>query len=246
MICLYTDFGADGPYLGQVRAVLARTAPAVPIVDLMSDLPPFRPRGAAYLLAALVAEFSPGTVFLCVVDPGVGAGGRVPVVVGADGRWFVGPDNGLFDIVIQRGQAAVRREITWHPPRLSSTFHGRDLFAPVAASLAVEPRAWRELTEAMDDSRAASPEDLAEIVYVDRFGNLITGLRACTLERTCVLSVRGMRFPPGRTFQSVTRGQPVWYENSIGLAELAVNQGNAAARFGLAVGDRVEVKPSRG
>ena len=128
MIVLFTDFGLSGPYTGQVKSVLYRAAPGVPVVDLFADAPAFRPRAAAYLLAAYVDEFPPGTVFLCVVDPGVGTEQRQPVVVEAGRRWFVGPDNGLFNVVVKRAGSATRWPVAWRPRRLSNTFHGRDLF----------------------------------------------------------------------------------------------------------------------
>jgi len=135
MIVLCTDFGPTGPYLGQVKAVLARAAPAVPVIDLFADLPAFAPRLSAYLLAAYADWFEAGDVILAVVDPGVG-GPRGALVVEADGRWFVGPDNGLLELVLRRAERARCFAITWRPPALSATFHGRDLFAPVAARLA--------------------------------------------------------------------------------------------------------------
>ncbi|TAN72588.1 MAG: hypothetical protein EPN20_03665, partial [Magnetospirillum sp.] len=135
MIVMFTDFGADGPYLGQVEMAIRRTTPSLAVVNLVADAPRFDPRAAAYLLAALVAEVPAGTVILGVVDPGVG-GSRRPVVVRVDGRWLVGPDNGLFEPLIRRAAAVEAWEIVWRPARLSSTFHGRDLFAPVAARLA--------------------------------------------------------------------------------------------------------------
>ena len=106
------------------------------IIDLFADAPAYDPQASAYLLAAYIGEFAPGTVFLCVVDPGVGSD-RAPCVVHADGKWFVGPDNGLFELVVRRARDQVRCwRIDWVPSRLSATFHGRDLFAPVAAQLA--------------------------------------------------------------------------------------------------------------
>ena len=135
MIVLCTDFGLEGPYTGQVKAVLARAAPAVPVIDLFADLPPFRPQGAAYLLAAYGEFFVAGDVIPTVVDPGVG-GPRAALALEADGRWYVGPDNGIFELVLRRAQAARGWRIDWRPPALSATFHGRDLFAPVAAALA--------------------------------------------------------------------------------------------------------------
>ena len=136
MIVLCTDFGLEGPYTGQVKAVLARAAPAVPVIDLFADLPAFRPQLAAYLLAAYGEAFVAGDVILAVVDPGVG-GARAALAIEADGRWYVGPDNGLFEIVLRRAHAARCWRIEWRPAALSATFHGRDLFAPVAARLAL-------------------------------------------------------------------------------------------------------------
>ena len=135
MIVLFTDFGLAGPYVGQMRAVLHARAPDAPVVNLFADAPRFEPKLAAYLLAAYVEEFPAGTVFLAVVDPGVG-GARAPAIVEADGRWFVGPENGLFAILARRADAFRWWRITWTPARLSASFHGRDLFAPVAAMLA--------------------------------------------------------------------------------------------------------------
>ena len=135
MIVLFTDFGLAGPYTGQVTAVLQQTAPGVPVIPLFADAPSGRPRPAAYLLAAYAAWFPAGTVLLCVIDPGVG-GGRRGLIAEAAGRLYVGPDNGLFELVLRRAASPRCWEITWRPPALSASFHGRDLFAPVAARLA--------------------------------------------------------------------------------------------------------------
>jgi S-adenosyl-L-methionine hydrolase (adenosine-forming) len=135
MIALFTDFGLHGPYTGQMKAVLHQMAPGVPVIDLFADAPAGNPKAAAYLLAAYAAWFPTGTIFLCVVDPGVG-GERPPLIIEADERWYVGPGNGLFELVQRRANAVRRWDITWQPERLSASFHGRDLFAPVAAMLA--------------------------------------------------------------------------------------------------------------
>ena len=157
MIVLFTDFGLAGPYTGQVMAVLHRVAPQVPVVSLFADAPSARPKPSAYLLAAYAAWFSLGTVFLCVVDPGVGSARRA-VVAEADGRFYVGPDNGLFDLVLRRAAEARLWEITWRPERLSASFHGRDLFAPIAARLAAgETIAALARPAAMNPPAAAGP-----------------------------------------------------------------------------------------
>ncbi len=135
MIVLFTDFGLEGPYTGQVLAVLHQTAPDIATIPLFADAPAGRPKPCAYLLAAYAAWFPPGTVFLCVVDPGVGSARRA-VIAEADGRLYVGPDNGLFDLILRRAAISRLWEIAWRPPKLSASFHGRDLFAPVAARLA--------------------------------------------------------------------------------------------------------------
>ncbi len=241
MIVLFTDFGLAGPYTGQVKAVLYRLAPAVPVVDLFADAPSRNPKAAAYLLATYGAWFLPGTVLLAVVDPGVG-GPRAALLVEAEGRLYVGPDNGLFELVRRRAPAARVSEITWRPEALSASFHGRDLFAPVAAMLArgdsvpSEPRP-------SDFGRCADwPDDLAEIVYIDHYGNALTGLRAAQLPVDARLLAAGRAIPRARTFSAVPAGEAFWYENSNGLAEIAVNLGRADEALGLAIGSSVEAK----
>ena len=135
MIALFTDFGLDGPYTGQVKAVLADMAPGIPVVDLFADAPAGDPKASAYLLATYAAWFPKRTIFLSVVDPGVG-GPRPALFLEADGRWYVGPGNGLFELVQRRARETRCFEIDWRPERLSASFHGRDLFAPFAAMLA--------------------------------------------------------------------------------------------------------------
>ena len=234
MIVLFTDFGPAGPYVGQMKAVLARHAPGVPVIDLLSDAPAGEPQAAAYLLAALAPDFPADAVFLAVVDPGVGSE-RAAIVVEADGRRFVGPDNGLFEIVLRR--AGVRRawRITRQPQRLSASFHGRDLFAPVAAMIARgDPVPGEPIAEAMV-RRPGWPDDLARVVYIDHFGNAMTGLRASTIPQGATLDVAGRRLARARTFADVAPGTAFWYENANGLAEIAVNRGRADA-LGIAVG----------
>lgn len=237
MLVLFTDFGVTGPYVGQVRAVLARLAPAVPVVDLMHDAPAFDPRASAYLLAALTDPFPDDAVFVCVVDPGVGSD-RAPALAAAGGRRFVGPDNGLFEIVLRRAAPAVLHRIDWRPDRLSTSFHGRDLFAPVAARLAL----GKSVACSPTDRRHADwPDDLAEVIYVDGYGNAMTGLRAATVPPAAVIEVAGRRLSRATTFSDMPEGKAFWYENSSGLVEFAVNRGNAAARLGIGIGTAFSV-----
>jgi len=230
MIVLFTDFGLRGPYVGQVHAVFGRAGDAPPVIDLMHDAPAFDPHAAGHLLAALADGFPAGTVFEGVIDPGVGTS-RAPVAVEADGRWYVGPDNGLFDVVSARAAAARWWRITRASDTGFATFDGRDLFAPVALSLA---RGEAVPGEPMDAPHAANAGDeRAEIVYVDEYGNAMTGLRTPAPGR---LQVRGHRLPGGRTFADAAPGEALWLVNSIGLVEIAVNRGNAAVQLGLEPG----------
>lgn len=237
---LFTDFGLEGPYTGQMKAVLRREAPGADLIDLFADAPMGNPRASAYLLAAYAAWFPAGTVFLCVVDPGVG-GPRAPLIVEADGRRYVGPDNGLFEPVFRR--AAIPRvfTITWRPQRLSASFHGRDLFAPVAARLACG-----EMPAVSTHAPLRQPDwphDLAEIVYVDHYGNAMTGMRASALAKEAVLTTPAeTRVPHAETFSTVKPGEAFWYANSNGLVEIAVNRGRAAAALGLSVGSKIGIR----
>lgn len=241
MILVFTDFGRRGPYVGQVEAVLAEAAPGVPVVELLSDAPAFDPRASAYLLAALVEPLPAGAVVLAVVDPGVG-GPRRPMVLRAGGRWYVGPDNGLLALVARRAGDVSAWEITWRPERLSATFHGRDLFAPVAARLARgEPPPGEPLPPGDGLVGADWPDDLAEIVYVDGYGNAATGLRAGRLAAGARLEVAGRILGRARRFGERPEGEAFWYENSYGLAEIAANRASAAAALGLAPGQAVRV-----
>lgn len=239
MILMFTDFGRGGPYLGQMCLSIERHAPGIPVIELMSDLEPFNPRAAAYLLASLCAEIPPGSVLLGVVDPGVGTESRQAVVMRAADRWYVGPGNGLFSIVAQQHTPTQAWQITWRPSRLSDSFHGRDLFAPVAAMLARGDEVPGDPVDVTCIGPQDWPNDLAEIIYLDGFGNAMTGIRASTLSRDQGLEVRGNRVSAARTFGDVAPGETFWYANAGGLAEIAINLGNAREELGLQVGDNV-------
>ena len=239
MIVLFTDFGLSGPYVGQMKAVLHQRVPLLPIIDLFADAPVHNVRANAYLLAAYSEGFAKGTVFLSVVDPGVGSDEREPVVLKADGRWYVGPDNGLFDIIVRRANEAEMWRIDWQPERLSNSFHGRDLFAPVAAMVAQGDYSALSTGEFNQARMRQWPQELAEIIYIDHFGNLITGIRASSIVEECCLYYRGRSIPRVRTFTDVAVGSPLCYENSNGLLEIALNQGRADDYFNASLGDEL-------
>lgn len=242
MLVLFSDFGVAGPYVGQMKAVLHQHAPGVEVVDLMHDAPAFNPRVSAYLLAALAEHFPVGSVFLAVVDPGVGST-RETAAVKIDGRWFVGPDNGLFAILARRGQQVHWHRIRWRPTQLSVSFHGRDLFAPIAARLAANTLSADMLEPAEPAVQPDWPDELAEIIYIDPYGNAFTGLRASSVSAMQSLCVGHHMVAHTRTFSAVPVGQPFWYENACGLVEIAINQGSAAAQYALAPGARLTVTP---
>ena len=238
-IVLFTDFGAGDLYVGQVKAVLQRLAPAVPVIDLLHEAPAFNVRASAHLLAAMVGSFAEDSVFLTVVDPGVG-GVRSALVVKADDRWYVGPDNGLLSVVGARAVKGDCWRIVWQPEQLSDSFHGRDLFAPVVATLAVQgslPKGWFE--HAGELHVEFGGDDLPEIIYVDHYGNAHTGIRARGIPREALLEVGTRRLPYARVYSEVTEGDGFWYENSQGLVEIAVNCGHASQKMNLKIGDAV-------
>jgi S-adenosylmethionine hydrolase len=241
MIVLFTDFGTNSPYVGQMKAAIYSRYNSACIIDLFATAPACNPGSAAHLLAAYVGEFDKETVFLCVVDPGVGNAQRKAVVAEIDGRYFVGPDNGLFDVVAARAGKAARREIIWRPKRLSATFHGRDLFAPVAAELAqgTLPHDW--LAEAQPYEPTDVAAGLAEIIFIDDYGNAITGIRAEDMGPDAQLKAGGRILQQCRAFFEGAPGEPFWYENSNGLVEIAVNRGSASILLGLTLGMPVEV-----
>jgi len=236
MILLFTDFGASDLYVGQVKAVLAEQAPGVPVIDLLHEAPAFNVKAGAHLLAALAERLPRESVVFAVVDPGVGSK-RDAVVVRADGRRFVGPDNGLLSVAAARAERRTLWSIAWRPRRLARSFHGRDLFAPIAAAIArgdfPEARLRRKPRLAVN----LGAEDLAEVIYVDHYGNAATGLRASGVSRRARLVVNGAWIEHARVFSEAAPGAVFWYENSLGLAEIAANGVSAAAKLGLRVGD---------
>lgn len=237
IIVLFTDFGPSGPYTGQMEVVLRQLAPAHPVINLLSNAPVANPRASSYLLAALRHSFPEDSIFLTVIDPGVGSG-RKAVVLRADGQYFVGPDNGLLNTVAVQSRQAQWLEIIWKPEQCSMSFHGRDLFAPVAARLAcntaddlLKPFARHDL--------AAWPEDLPEVIYFDHYGNAMTGLRYHEDLAGKRLTINGIAMAQANTFSAAAEHQAFWYKNASGLVEIAVNQGSARQQLGLELGDGV-------
>jgi S-adenosylmethionine hydrolase len=240
MIVLFTDFGNHDPYVGQVKARLAEHAPGQQVVDLLHQAPDYNAHAGAHLVAAFAPTFPPGTVFMCVVDPGVGTE-RSGAVVLAGGRWFVGPDNGLLSIVSARNPDSRIWHIKWQPEGASSTFHGRDIFAVIAALIAKGEFPADKLEEKPSLNVEFDMSDLDRVIYIDHFGNAWTGIRGAGLPKNTRVLARGGEFKHAESFGFVGKGEGFWFVNSVGLLELAINRGSAAEKIGLKLGDVVQV-----
>ncbi len=239
MIVLFTDFGSTDPYVGQIKARLAESAPGLSVVDLLHEVPNYNAHAGAHLLAALATGFPPGSVFLAVVDPGVGTT-REAVVVMAGGRWYVGPDNGLLSLVAARNADTRVWRIHWQPENLSATFHGRDVFAVIAADIARGEFPDARLTPVDTLQVEFDAGDLPRVIYIDHFGNAWVGVR--NVPTNTRVSAANQLFKYSESFGFVGKGEGFWFNNSAGLLELAVNRGSAAAQFGLKIGDPVGVQ----
>jgi S-adenosylmethionine hydrolase len=234
-ITFLSDYGPGGEYVGVVEGVIARIAPAARVIHLGHGVPPQDVRTGARRLARAL-PFTPPGIHLAVVDPGVG-GPRRAIVIRARDRLLVGPDNGL--LIAAAGQIDEAVDVSHSPHRLqptSATFHGRDIFAPVAAHLALgEPLEGPRVDPA---TLVRLPEDagIVRVVEIDGFGNLMTN---AALPATDRVRVNGHEAVVGRTFGDAPPGGLVLYEDSAGEVALAVNGGSAQARLGLKTGDEI-------
>ncbi len=256
VVTITTDFGHRGPFVGTMKGVILRRLRSAQLVDLTHEVHVHWPAEAGFWLERAYRYFPDGTVHLAVVDPGVGTGRSVLLAIG-DGHAFLAPDNGLLAGVIERTAARVYRvELPklrgLGIDRLSATFHGRDLFAPLAAELAagrVYPAQIGTLTTdwvpALIDPPARRGQEIhGVVVTTDHFGNLITNIDATDLAGCRVLSVRaaGHRIPFHRTYGDVTPGSFLALVNSFEVLEIAVAEQNAATLLGLGRGGPVVVE----
>ncbi|MEX0885248.1 MAG: SAM-dependent chlorinase/fluorinase [Phycisphaeraceae bacterium] len=255
MIALLTDFGLRDTYVGQMKAVIAGLAPGVAVVDLTHAVAPQNVAAGALALDVALPACPRGTVVLAVVDPGVGTGRRgVAIRSDAGDLTFVGPDNGLFTLALRRAGTCRAVELTNRAyyrtggEGMSPTFHGRDIFAPVAAHLATGV-ALDALGPAVDDlvelplpepARIAPGELELHVLDVDRFGNLITDLTAEALAAAggaIAIDLAGCRITRlARTYADVSEGEPVAYVGSSGRLEVALRNGSAAQWFNIGPG----------
>lgn len=241
MIVLYTDFSLNGPYVGQMKAVINDSSAKSVVIDLMHDAPKFNIRAAAYLLASIIHTFPKNSVFLAVVDPGVGSLGRKPCVVKTDNAWFVGPDNGLFNRVVLESEGYKIWEIDIHGKNVSESFHGRDVFAAIAAQIDQHP-VFDGIAYTPAINNDDWPESLFEVIYSDHFGNVMTGVKAISLSTSDIICINGHQLTFARTFSEVPVGDAFWYVNSNAMIEFSVNQGRADLLLNVAIGNTFFVK----
>jgi S-adenosylmethionine hydrolase len=256
LVTLTTDFGTRDPFVGIMKGVILTIAPAARIVDLTHEVPPQSVVAGAHALASAAPWFPPGTIHVAVVDPGVGTRRRALVVEAGD-AYFVGPDNGVLSLAAPR--PAVRRIVDVSRSRLrlrpvSRTFHGRDVFAPIAAALAMGT-AMNDLgTSVRTMQRLRVPrlrrrgtQLIGTVLWSDGFGNLATSVTAADLASAgfrrprLSITIAGHVVPFRPSYASVPVGSPVALVNSSSLLEIAVNHGTAVALLGAGPGTRVTV-----
>ncbi len=262
LIALFTDFGTRDAYVAQMKGAVFTIHPGARLVDLNHEAGRFDIRGAAYLLAASAAFFPARTIVVAVVDPGVGSARR-PIMLQTDrDKWFIGPDNGLFTEVIGREglrtAAVLDRPAYFRSVDISATFHGRDIFAPIAAHLAagVSPeRLGSPMSDVVTLSRTLPRQSdgalIGEIIHIDHFGNVVTNL---TPEWLCGLSLPPRAFCIHRaksyavqmvnTYAEGDSGHLLGLINSDQYVEFAIAEGSAESRLSAAVGDAIELRPS--
>jgi S-adenosylmethionine hydrolase len=244
IITLITDFGTADGYVGEVKGVLLSHAVDATVVDITHDIAPQDVASARLTVARVWRRFPRGTVHLVVVDPGVGSD-RIPLVVESDGRFLVGPDNGVLSPALLMGDAhAVAVPV---PPTAAPTFHGRDVFAPAAAALANGARIEDLGSDVHDPIILRTPEPMrvapgvlaGEIIAVDRFGNAVTNLIGL---HGGIIEVAGAMLTVRRTYAEAEPGSALAVVGSTGLIEIAVRNGDAKTRLSLERGTRVVLR----
>lgn len=257
VVTITTDFGHQGPFVATMKGVILTRLPDARIIDVTHEVPVYWPAEAGFWLARSYEYFPRGSVHIAVVDPGVGTS-RDIIAVEADGHAFLGPDNGLLAPVVARANspAIYRLELSsarsrFRLPTPSATFHGRDIFAPLAAELAAERAqvvdfgpAITDIVPSWVDDPVATPEQVAGVVItIDHFGNLITNIDGRLIQRFGHPMVRtgGHSFALRRTYGDVRPGEFLALVNSFGVVEIARAEQSAAEALGLGRGAPVTV-----
>ncbi len=252
VITLTTDFGLSDGYVGIMKGVILGIAADVQLVDLSHDIAPQDVRQGSFVLSNAVPYFPAGTVHLAVVDPGVG-GDRRPLLVTTPQASFVGPDNGLFTFALAQpeAQAWVLDQPRYWLPAISRTFHGRDIFAPVAAHLARgvpphelgSPIADAVRLEPLLPQRQGNRHIVGHVIHVDRFGNLITNVPGAWLaDGDWACEIAGRRIGHlSDTYAAVHSGALLALIGSSGMLEVAVRNGSAARLLGVGTGQAIHL-----
>ena len=256
LIALFTDFGARDAYVAQLKGVILSINAALTVIDLNHEVAAFDVRQAAYLLEASSRYLPVGSIVVTVVDPGVGTARRPVLCATQSDRWFVGPDNGVFTHVLA-GQglreAYELTEIAYFLPRVSSTFHGRDVFGPVAAHLAsgvpaadFGPRVETLLMFPVRPPCAEGRTAMGDIVHIDHYGNIVTNvppdlLPGLQVGQNLSFTIAGCRrtAPFCATYGVQPKGSLVALVSSNDTLEVALTQGNAAAQIKVPIGTRI-------
>lgn len=243
IITLTTDFGMRDGYVGAVKGVLARRAERTTVVDIAHDIPPGDIAHAAWVVATSAREFPYGTIHVVVVDPGVGSARR-GVIISAGRQWYVGPDNGVFAYVADKQYDAWQIDMQILMQSVSRTFHGRDVFAPIAAAIARgdDPATYGPLTKLTGALPwGPRPEREGRIVHIDHYGNLISDLPP--VEAGAAVTIAGHTLSILNTYEDVASGELLAYLGSAKTIEIAVRDGRADTRLGVARGEKL--KPGR-
>ena len=247
MITLLTDFGTADYFVGAVKGAILSVDPKAVIVDITHEIPPQDIEAGAFTLLAAYQTFPAGTIHVAVVDPGVGSTRR-PIVVSTNEQLFVGPDNGIFSYICDREFSHRTFHITaekYFRPFPSSTFHGRDIFAPVAAALSKGVKPEKLGPEIEDEVRLEALDQIPRIINIDRFGNCITNITRDQLKSEKSLVINGKTIRNFRKFygeDSSSTPFAIW--GSAGFLEISVNGGSAAKKLRVKRGDKV-VLPQR-
>lgn len=244
VLTLTTDFGTRDHYVGAMKGVVMSVAPQVRVFDISHEIPSFDVAEGAFAIAQSFPHYPDGTVHVVVVDPGVGSARR-PVAVAAGGHWFVAPDNGVLSLVLEAAGRFEAREVDLRHglPRMSTTFHGRDLFAPVGARLAIGlpfDEIGPEATALVRMDPAAASDGRGRVLHVDRFGNLVTSFRASDLPEGASLALGDRTVSArARAYASMPAGRLFLIVGSSGYVEVSMNRGSAADALGVRAGEAV-------
>jgi S-adenosylmethionine hydrolase len=263
VIGLFTDYGWDDPYVAQLKGSIISIAPRVQILDLIHSVTPFSVEEGSYLLDQAASEFPSGTIFVAVVDPQVGTEREPILLETARGKFYIGRDNGLFTGVINReGYTAawkLDKPEYFRPGAVSSTFHGRDIFGPVAAHLAagVDPARMGTPLKSISiisarESAVSGGTISAQVEHIDRFGNVILNIRqdgdvSSKLKEGNLVKILVGRAsfsgPLVKTYGEVAKGRLLLLYGSSGFLEISVNQGSAASRMKVEPGMVIFLRP---